>query len=284
MPGLVIRGASESVPGLSSTSWLDDKGLRLQIGEDGARRAPNTWIRAIVLHTTRGIPGGSDPRPQRVLPGLGPSRNSARSVNSWWSTNGQSAGAHLVVDFDGSVACLADLELEQAYHATSVNPHTIGIEIAQGSGAELWDGQLDAVVTLVDWLTKRFRIQRQIPDKYRGALQRLRTGGHDVVGVYGHRDQSRARGSGDPGDAIFARLAGCYEAFDLNAGADLAMWRQRQRTLGVQADGLPGRATWEAICAFQRSRGLEETGMADSPTRLALDASDTRPGYSSPAT
>src|SRR5262245_56406345 len=107
MPGLVIRGAPEIVPGVTCMSWFDDKALRLGIGEDGARRVTNTWIRAIVLHTTRGIPGGSDLRPQRILPGLGPSRNSARSVNSWWSTNGQSAGAHLVVDFDGTVACLA---------------------------------------------------------------------------------------------------------------------------------------------------------------------------------
>src|SRR5260221_155843 len=67
MPGLVIKGVSEDVPDLSCTSWLDDPALRLKMGEDGAPRPPNTWIRAIVLHTTRGIPGGTDTRPQKIL-------------------------------------------------------------------------------------------------------------------------------------------------------------------------------------------------------------------------
>ncbi|WP_394825044.1 peptidoglycan recognition family protein [Pendulispora albinea] len=215
MPGLILDGVAELVPGLECLSWHDDPALRLKIGEDGARRPPGTWIRALVLHTTRGIPGGTDRRQQKILPGLGPARGTARSVNSWWSTNGKSAGAHLVVDFDGAVACLADLVTEQAYHATSVNPHTIGIEIAQGSDAELYEGQLNAVVRLVDWLTERFSIPRQIPDRYRGPLPVLQHGGRDVVGVYGHRDQSAARGAGDPGDAVFEHLAAAgYERVD----------------------------------------------------------------------
>ncbi len=274
MPGLIIGAAPESVPGLTCTSWHDNPKLRLHIGEDGAPRPPGTWIRAIVLHTTRGIPGGTDLRPQKILPGLGPNRNTAVNTNSWWSTDGRSAGAHLVVDFDGSVACLADLALEQTYHATSVNPHTIGIEIAQGSDAELYEGQLDAVVVLVDWLTSRFQIQRQIPDRYRGPVPRLESGGHDVVGVYGHRDQTSARGFGDPGSAVFDRLSARYEAFDLLTGSDLSTWTRRQRALGIAGDGLPGPTTFTALRAFQQAHGLTESGFADPATRTVLDAAN----------
>jgi peptidoglycan hydrolase-like protein with peptidoglycan-binding domain len=276
MPGLVIGGALELVPGLTCSSWHDDPALRLKIGEDGAPRHAGTWIRAVVLHTTRGIPGGKDQRPQKVLPGLGPARGTARATNQWWSTNGTCAGAHIVVDFDGSVSCLADLRNEMTYHATSVNPHTIGIEIAQGSDAELWEGQLDAVVRLVDWLTLRLGIQRQIPDRYRGPLARLRAGGRDVCGIYGHRDQSAQRGAGDPGDAVFERLrtAG-YEAFHLDVAEDLDTWKRRQGSLGLRADGLPGPATCAALGAFQAARGLPETSLIDAATREALDSAWT---------
>ncbi|WP_394826582.1 N-acetylmuramoyl-L-alanine amidase [Pendulispora albinea] len=245
------------------------------MGEDGARRPPGTWIRALVLHTTRGIPGGRDLRPQKILPGLGPARRTARATNQWWSSNGTCAGAHLLVDFDGTVACFADLVTEMTYHATSVNAHTIGIEIAQGPNAELWEGQLDAVVHLVDWLTARFDIQRQIPDLYRGSLARLREGGRDVVGVYGHRDQSAMRGEGDPGNEVFRRLGDVgYEPFDFGSGADRMAWRPRQRLLGVADDGVAGPMTCNAIRAFQRNHELPETGLADAATRAILERVD----------
>jgi hypothetical protein len=58
--GLVIDGADESVPGLSVVSWRQQGGPpRLKDGED-CRGRFTRWVRGIVLHTTKGIPGGTD--------------------------------------------------------------------------------------------------------------------------------------------------------------------------------------------------------------------------------
>lgn len=273
MSGVIVNGVKYDIEGLVCRSWYDDPKLRLKMGEDGTRRATQ-WVRGIVLHTTRGIPGGSDRRPQQIRPGYGPNRNTAQNVNHWWSTNYQSAGAHIVVDFDGTVSCLADLQAEITYHATSVNQFTIGIEIAQGSEAELWQGQLHSVVRLVDWLTLHFGIQRQIPDFYRGAVSRLRSGGQDVVGVYGHRDQTFNRGIGDPGDAVFEYLdRGGYERMNFVQSADLETWKSRQMKLHVKADGIPGPKTVQAIREFQKANELPVTGLLDAVSRVQLGRS-----------
>jgi hypothetical protein len=58
-------------------------------------------------------------------------------------------GAHLIVDCDGSIGCLADLVTEATYHATSVNHRSIGIEIHQTRADEIFEAQLDAVARLV---------------------------------------------------------------------------------------------------------------------------------------
>src|SRR3712207_974384 len=125
MPGFVIDGQQEDVLGLSVRSWLDDPALRLEIGEDGRPRFTR-WIRAITLHTTRGIPGGRDHRPQKILPGVGPTLGAAERIAKSWAMETRQAGAHLIVDFDGSIVCLADLKREVAYHAGEVNEVTIG--------------------------------------------------------------------------------------------------------------------------------------------------------------
>jgi hypothetical protein len=131
-----------------------------------------------------------------------------------------------------------------------VNRDSVGIELFQGSGAELYEGQLEAARVLIDALTVQFGIQRQIPDRYRGALARFDA--RDAVGVIGHRDVSQNRGAGDPGDAIFDVLAqNAYERFDFAAKVDQVAWRERQRTLGLAADGIPGPKT----CAALRARG-----------------------------
>jgi hypothetical protein len=109
----------------------------------------------------------------------------------------------LVVDHDGSAACLADLADEVSYHSGEVNEVSIGIEIYQGSDAELYEGQLESVVALVDYLTRRFHIQRQYQWPYhRRPAARIASGAQDVVGIFGHRDVTTNRGLGDPGDAI----------------------------------------------------------------------------------
>src|SRR5262245_30881382 len=146
MPGLIIDGAEVEVPGLAVSNWNDNPRFRLRIGQpNGAndgRKRKTRWVRQIILHTTKGIPGGKDHRPQKVLPGVGPVGTQAEGVARWWSVSELCSGAHLVCDFDGSWLCLADLAAECAYHATTVNDVSIGIEICQGGDAEIYEGQL----------------------------------------------------------------------------------------------------------------------------------------------
>ncbi len=197
--GLVIDGADVRVPGLTVVSWRDDARLRLRMGNDGRARRPGEHVRRIVLHTTRGIPGGSDQRPQVIHPGLGPPGMAAENNAIYWARAPSCAGAHLVVDYDGSVVCTADLAREVSYHAGRVNGDTIGIEIVQGSDAGLYEGQLACVVTLVDFLCARFALERTAQYPYRGP-------GDPVASVLGHRDVDTNRGRGDPGDAVMERL------------------------------------------------------------------------------
>jgi hypothetical protein len=269
--GLVINGTRELVPGLEVESFHDNPSLRL-MGED-VRPRHTGWIRQIVIHTTKGIPGGSDPRPQKILEGFGPSMDAAERCSRSWSMSKSVGGAHLVVDFDGQVSCMADLQTEAAQHASHANQSSLGIEVYQGSAAELYVGQLDVVVALVDWLTARFLVQRQIPaGPYAGPISRLMSGVDDVVGVLGHRDLTNRRGPGDPGSKIFYMLgAAGYEPVSYELGEDRDRWRQRQRLLKVDpVDGIPGRATCAALKAADIIPGLK------GPRRAGLWVS--RPG------
>jgi hypothetical protein len=261
--GAIIDGVDETVPGLKIDNWLNSAVPRLNKNED-CRERFTRWVRGIVLHTTKGIPGGSDHRPQKILPGLGPDRKGDYAAARYWASSAEQAGAHLVVDFDGSIVCLADLLTEASFHAGEVNEVTIGIEIYQGKEAEMYDGQLDVVVRLVDFLTRRFKIQRQIHSPYKkGPVPRIAQGARDVVGIYGHRDVTTNRGSGDPGDAVFEKLAAAgYEAFDYAANQDRSAWWQRQEQLntdfgaGLTVDGVPGQKTVAALITSGRKHGL----------------------------
>lgn len=258
---IVIDGRPVEIPGLTSTSYLEVPRLRLRMGEDMARRLEPA-VRGIVLHTTKGIPGGKDLRPQVLRPGVGPSVAAGLRCADAWSNSHAGAGAHLVVDFDGHVSCCADLLREAAYHAGPVNQYTVGIEIYQGRGAELYEGQLDALVLLCDFLTRTLGVQRQTPDRYRqGPIPRLSiagAAGRDFYGIYGHRDVSSNRGFGDPGDHAFAWLikAG-YEDFDIKQYLDARAWGLRQKRHRITpADGIPGPKTVAALLAQGFPHGL----------------------------
>jgi len=247
MPGLIIRGEEVPVDGLDIRNWNDDK--KLKLAKEDYRTRPDTWVRGVILHTTRGVPGGRDRRPQDIRPGFGPNTKRDERMAQMWSMDNRKAGAHLVVDHDGSICCLADLQMHATLHAGSVNNTTIGIEIYQGSKAELYREQLHVVVKLVDFLTKTFSIQRQLHWPYgRQALKRGLKHGLDMVGVFGHRDVSNNRGEGDPGNEIMEMLieAG-YESFNFAHDEDKEVWMQRQEMLGILPDGVPGPWTSNAI-------------------------------------
>lgn len=260
--GLIIAGRKVLVPGRDIVNYLDDKTLALP-KEDGRRRPDGTKVSLIVLHTTKGIPGGKDQRKQDIRPGMGPNVDAEHRTNRWWSTSDKQSGAHLVVDLDGSGGCLADCAAEMAFHAKAMNLRSVGIEIYQGSDAELYRSQIDAVIDIVNVLTIEFGIQRQIPDRYRGPVGRLAKGGEDCYGVVGHRDGDDNRGEGDPGNYVFDALeARGYERVNYATGEDRTIWRTRQKMLNERhgakllVDGVPGKKTRDALAAAGYPHGL----------------------------
>ena len=279
--GLLIRGELVPVPGLTAIPPASHGGpswARLDRGDfnTGSR---STWIRQVILHTTGGL------WPQPILPGGGSGGELPRYADIWQSDPAHSA-AHLVVDTAGAVACLADLALTTAYHAEASNPWSIGIEMVQGRGGELHQVQLDATAQLVAAICDATGIPQQMPrGPYRGAplsrmeglerftRNRLQLGGPDCVGVFGHRDNTSARGRGDPGDAIWTALAALgFEGLDYASGEDLSIGRARQVALNAEAsrrgetwsplvvDGLVGPAS------IERARRLGYARWRDVPS------------------
>jgi hypothetical protein len=258
--GLVIRGKVVEVAGLTVKSWLDDPALRLRIGvghPDGYHCGERT-VRGVCHHTTKGIPGGTDKRPQIVKPGPGPG-GKVLDVARFWSTSDTAAGAQLVNDRDGiHVGCLADLVYEIAYHCGSPNnEYSVGIEHYQDQDAGIWGATITSGVTLACALSDVLDIPRQVHWPYLGhSVPRLdKYGGSDYRGHYGHRDASNHRGAGDPGDFLIqALIIAGFDAFNVDKGEDLAVWRNRQAQLNaagadpqLTVDGVPGKMTYYAM-------------------------------------
>lgn len=254
--GLIIRGSDIKSPGFTIQNFLDEPKFKLK-PTDGRKR-PNTWIRGIVIHTSRGIPGGRIRTPQIIKSGLGPNHERDEKMALMWSLDKRKAGAQLIVDSDASWVQTADLQEFAAFHAGNVNTVTIGIEMYQQGDAVLYEGQLESVVEMLDFLTKTFSIQRQLHWPYkRHALKRGLRQGLDMVGTYGHRDCSNRRGPGDPGDAIMEMLMDAgYQAFDFEENEDKETWMHRQEQLGLLPDGIPGPATAAALLKEGYKHGL----------------------------
>lgn len=261
--GLLIGGHLHPVAGLDIIPPASHGGpawARIDPGDYMTRRTP--WIRQVIIHTTKGK------HPQPVLEGAGEGGRD-RVVADFWRGDPNHSAAQLVVDTDGSVACLADLASAASYHAEGSNPWSVGIEMYQMGGGELYQATIDATVKLVLALCELLGIPAQLPrGAYRGVpLARMETGsgsgrrqlgGPDCVGIFGHRDNTGNRGRGDPGDAIYAALidAGA-EAIDFARGEDLELGRARQRALNARGerltvDGLVGPGSIAAM----RRRGF----------------------------
>ena len=269
--GLILEGQAVSMPGFDITNYIDDPLLKLAPGDVRFRNArERNFIHLIVMHTTGGIPGGTDLRPQAILPGFGASSNAGeRVVGSWTHDTSRPGGAHIIVDFDGRIYCCADLITQAAYHAQAANGPSVGIEVVQGHGqAELYESQIAVAANFAVKLCAVMPtpIQRQIPKQpYAGhpiarfvASQQTGTPLSDVVGIVGHRDLTASRGEGDPGDAIMEALetAGC-EALDFEHYEDIVTWKQRQSIIGlVGPDGIAGPQTVAALKRSGRADGI----------------------------
>ena len=267
--GLVLEGKTVGIPGFDIQNFLDDPLLRLAPSDVRWRsERERGWIHLIVVHTTGGIPGGTDLRPQIINPGFGPSSNGGeRVVGSWTHDPGRPGGAHLIVDFDGKIYCCADLVTQAAYHAQLANGPSVGIEVVQGHDAELYQSQLDLAARFVRALCAVMptAIQFQIPTPYEGKpinrfviSQQKSMPLADVVGVVGHRDLTANRGEGDPGNALMDAIAALgAEKFDFDTNEDIITWKNRQSVLGIAApDGIPGPMTVAALKRAGHADGI----------------------------
>lgn len=254
---LVIGAETHEVPGRRGESYLSLPHVGLTNRNDWRPRAAGTWVRGLVFHTRMGLP-------VKVRPGDGPNLGWDTVVGERFGADDRDASCHVAIDADGSYACLADLQAVVAYHAGQVNDVTVGVEMYQAADGGVWESTLRAAVDIADVITRAFAIQRQYP-RERSICRRFASPsigmstptrlaymqggarGRDFCGVYGHRNVTRNRGPGDPGDELFELLkeAG-YESYLVDQGDDLDVWAERQKRLGLseeECDGIVGRRT-----------------------------------------
>jgi|SRR5688572_935766 len=259
--GVLINGRYEHVPGLNITSpgagapsWV-----KLNVGDYRARpRGADGWVRQVIVHTTKGV------WPQTVLPGAGKGDRD-KIVADFWNGDPEHSAAQVVFDNDGSIVCLCDLALVAAFHAGLSNNWSIGIEMYQELGGGVHEAVYQSMMIFVPWLCSRFGIAFQIPKgPYLGRpIDRMRNGGPDMVGVFGHRDNTHRRGKGDPGDEIGKRFAALgAEQLDFAANEDITVWTRRQSWLNahgarLKVDGIAGPGTIAAMRAQGFTRGAD---------------------------
>ena len=219
------------------------------------RRPRIAPVQLIVLHST------GEHGTQTVVPGSRPVTNQLA-----WSDANLRAGAERRASWDatligdGTLLWHSDPVRFESYHASGMNPRSLGIEIAQGPNGEINQTQIDAMVLILDFLTAYFGVQREIP-WYHGAPDRRvmprfsLLGGQDYVGIVGHRNGDSNKS--DPGDGIFRALhAAGYEGFDLSANEDRRVWEQRQAAVGAPVDGVPGPVSRAAFARAGHAGGV----------------------------
>lgn len=253
---LIINGKKIEIPGLTTKSWQDGPSWLKEITDFNPR---TRWLRMIVMHTHKGVKG-------KVLPGIGKNSSTAENLARYQTNTDRQVSWDFTIDRDGSVLVQNDPAKKYSWQAGNVNSISLGFELVQTDEGDVYEGQIEKTVLLIDALTALLGIQRQIAwsKKSNGpkvsVVKRLQDGGSDVVGVVGHRNQTTDRGPGDPGDAMYLALqkAG-YECFDLDEQEDLKAWKDRQKALGfpmAECDGVPGPKTIEALKAKGHKFGL----------------------------
>jgi hypothetical protein len=197
---LVIDGQRVETPGMETISWLDDPAVPRV--KDGRRRVPQS-ARAIVIHTVHGKLGRVADAPSA------PSVRAERYAR-YQAGTAREVSWHITVDTDGTIVQSADVAAWTCWHATAVNGWTVGIELVQESDGTVYRAQLAAVVALCDLLCARLGIERRVPARggvpIVGVVPRLTGTDGPWSGVFGHRNQTRQRGAGDPGSSVFLAL------------------------------------------------------------------------------
>ena len=207
--GLIIAGARVPVPGVDVVTWLD--GPKVPRVTDGRARKADA-VKAIVLHTVHGKVG---PLAER---GSAPSDRAERYAR-YQSSTSRDVSWHLTIDTAGTVVQSADLATWTCWHATAVNPWTIGIELVQEADGTVYRPQLDVVIWVCEVLCDHFAIPTRVPARNGvpivGVVPRLTGSQGPWGGVFGHRNQTTNRGKGDPGDHVMeALLAAGFEGVD----------------------------------------------------------------------
>ena len=261
---MIVRGNRIDVAGVTTLTAGDDPRIKCVV------YPRPTWCRQLTLHKTI----ADDP--EKVLAGAGP-RGGALATIVTWAEEKTVDGAHGVLDYDGTLLQLADLATQATNHATASNHWSAGFEMKELPGGGVYQATLDAMVAVTIAAARALGIQLQMPrlGSYTGhPIPRMNEkgttpGGPDMVGVFGHRDNTERRGHWDPGDVIFQMLAAAgVEQFDFAAGEDLEVWARRQKLLNVQhgaqltCDGVPGPATVAALKAAGYRDGIWALGQA----------------------
>lgn len=276
--GVPIAGRLIQIPGLTIVPPASFGGpARCRLNPEDYRMRPGTWVSKVTPHTT----GGKTP--QLVRPGKG-TGGRALEIFDMWDGADRGGGeriysaAHSVVDFDGIIYVGGDLLWTMAYHAKSINPTSVGIEMCTYADGSIQEATLQSTALFIAALCHSgmpgsgllpIPFQQHAGPYRNEPLRRLELNkeglpGNDVVGVIGHREQTSQRGWGDPGDEIYRRLAalGC-EAVDYNNEDDIVRGKQRQAALNARGakltvDGICGPASIAAMikAGFKRWRDV----------------------------
>lgn len=296
MPGLLIGGLLFDVPGATVMSPGDEPWLARQ-DRDGRKRRPTdpAMPHQATCHTTAGK------TPHIIKPGSPTYDHVARirRVCDDWRIGPrgalQSGGAHVVV-CGKTIGQIADLAAVIMYHATKCNDFSFGVEMVQEQDGTIHEDTINTTVDLFFVACDVLGIPAFTPSTpYRKGkiIERLRYGGPDAVGWFGHCDNAwmfpewfpaicgddtarlaylrktypngyADRSEGDPGPEWRRRIkARGALAFDYDVGEDLEFTGRVQRALNERyGESLKVDRVWgQKTTAAMRRHGLWNGGV-----------------------
>lgn len=252
---IILNEQKFEVPDVKTLSWKDPEATGLGIKEVTDKSTRKTWLRGIVCHTVHGKLGN-------LLPGVGPKTSDAIKYAKYQVNTDRDVSWDMTCDLNGDWVVQNDPLKFYTWQAGNVNGYTLGFEMVQHENGDLYEDQIAKVVRMIDFLTAKLGIQRQIPwdvknnRPLRKTVARIAAGGSDVVGIYCHYHQTNNRGYGDPGPWLQQALKDAgYETYAFD-GDDKEVWKQRQTALGITADGIPGPGTVRALAASGKKHGM----------------------------